>query len=142
MYLAYFHIFNFKSLKEIASTASTRNAAGSRRGGAVTSRRRRVGERRQLRRRRWLRQRRHFSRRRRRADDARRKSEPLPQPPLALLADHKPAAKPPAADALANPLQLTPMNSLATSVFSIAIPVDGDDDRIFFRIQHRRRNVT
>ncbi|XP_075412047.1 TSC22 domain family protein 2 isoform X2 [Tenrec ecaudatus] len=61
-------------------------------------------------------------------DDTRRKSEPLPQPPLALLADHKPAVKPPVADALANPLQLTPMNSLATSVFSIAIPVDGDDD--------------
>ncbi|XP_054981863.1 TSC22 domain family protein 2 isoform X3 [Sorex araneus] len=62
------------------------------------------------------------------ADEARRPSEPLPQPPLALLADSKPAAKP-AADALAHPLQLTPMGSLATSVFSIAIPVDGDEDR-------------
>ncbi|XP_049641337.1 TSC22 domain family protein 2 [Suncus etruscus] len=61
-------------------------------------------------------------------DDTRRKSEPLPQPPLALIADNKPAVKP-VADALANPLQLTPINSLTTSVFSIAIPVDGDEDR-------------
>ncbi|KAM6222990.1 TSC22 domain family protein 2 isoform 2-T2 [Rhynchocyon petersi] len=61
-------------------------------------------------------------------DDTRRKSEPLPQPPLSLIAENKPVAKPPVADALANPLQLTPMNSLATSVFSIAIPVDGDED--------------
>lgn len=62
-------------------------------------------------------------------DDTRRKSEPLPQPPLSLIAENKPVSKPPVADALANPLQLTPMNSLATSVFSIAIPVDGDEDR-------------
>ncbi|EPQ06039.1 TSC22 domain family protein 2 [Myotis brandtii] len=62
-------------------------------------------------------------------DDTRRKSEPLPQPPLSLIAENKPVVKPPVADALANPLQLTPMNSLATSVFSIAIPVDGDEDR-------------
>nr|XP_020011925.1 TSC22 domain family protein 2 isoform X2 [Castor canadensis] len=41
---------------------------------------------------------------------ARRKSEPLPQPPPTLLAD-APA-----------------VSSLATSVFSIAIPVDGDED--------------
>lgn len=61
-------------------------------------------------------------------DDTRRKSEPLPQPPPSLTADSKPVVKPPVADALANPLQLTPMNSLATSVFSIAIPVDGDED--------------
>lgn len=61
-------------------------------------------------------------------DDTRRKSEPLPQPPLDLIADKKPVVKP-VADALANPLQLTPMNSLSTSVFSIAIPVDGDEDR-------------
>ncbi|KAM5292919.1 TSC22 domain family protein 2 isoform 2-T2 [Ctenodactylus gundi] len=61
-------------------------------------------------------------------DDTRRKSEPLPQPPLSLIAENKPVAKPPVADALANPLQLTPMNSLTTSVFSIAIPVDGDED--------------
>ncbi|KAF6385662.1 TSC22 domain family member 2 [Rhinolophus ferrumequinum] len=61
-------------------------------------------------------------------DDTRRKSEPLPQPPLSLIAENKPVVKPPVADALANPLQLTPMNSLATSVFSIAIPVDGDED--------------
>lgn len=61
-------------------------------------------------------------------DDTRRKSEPLPQPPLSLIAENKPVLKPPVADALANPLQLTPMNSLATSVFSIAIPVDGDED--------------
>ncbi|CAK6441537.1 unnamed protein product [Pipistrellus nathusii] len=63
------------------------------------------------------------------ADDTRRKSEPLPQPPLSLIAENKPVVKPPVPDALANPLQLTPMNSLATSVFSIAIPVDGDEDR-------------
>ncbi|XP_021014567.1 TSC22 domain family protein 2 isoform X1 [Mus caroli] len=62
-------------------------------------------------------------------DDTRRKSEPLPQAPLSLIAESKPVVKPPVADALANPLQLTPMNSLATSVFSIAIPVDGDEDR-------------
>ncbi|XP_036304592.1 TSC22 domain family protein 2 isoform X2 [Pipistrellus kuhlii] len=62
------------------------------------------------------------------ADDTRRKSEPLPQPPLSLIAENKPVVKPPVPDALANPLQLTPMNSLATSVFSIAIPVDGDED--------------
>lgn len=62
-------------------------------------------------------------------DDTRRKSEPLPQPPLSLIAENKPVVKPPVADTLANPLQLTPMNSLATSVFSIAIPVDGDEDR-------------
>ncbi|KAM9697213.1 TSC22 domain family protein 2 isoform 2-T2 [Dama dama] len=61
-------------------------------------------------------------------DDTRRKSEPLPQPPLSLIAENKPVVKPPVADTLANPLQLTPMNSLATSVFSIAIPVDGDED--------------
>ncbi|XP_053455360.1 TSC22 domain family protein 2 isoform X2 [Nycticebus coucang] len=61
-------------------------------------------------------------------DDTRRKSEPLPQPSLSLIAENKPIVKPPVADALANPLQLTPMNSLATSVFSIAIPVDGDED--------------
>ncbi|XP_004834505.1 TSC22 domain family protein 2 isoform X2 [Heterocephalus glaber] len=61
-------------------------------------------------------------------DDTRRKSEPLPQPPLSLIAENKPVVKPPVADSLANPLQLTPMNSLATSVFSIAIPVDGDED--------------
>ncbi|XP_012372982.1 TSC22 domain family protein 2 isoform X2 [Octodon degus] len=60
-------------------------------------------------------------------DDTRRKSEPLPQPPLSLIAE-KPVVKPPVTDSLANPLQLTPMNSLATSVFSIAIPVDGDED--------------
>ncbi|XP_066202895.1 TSC22 domain family protein 2 isoform X1 [Saccopteryx leptura] len=61
-------------------------------------------------------------------DDTRRKSEPLPQPPLSLVAENKPVVKP-VAESLANPLQLTPMNSLTTSVFSIAIPVDGDEDR-------------
>ncbi|XP_040422862.1 TSC22 domain family protein 2 isoform X1 [Cygnus olor] len=64
-------------------------------------------------------------------DDTRRKSEPLPQPPLSLTAE-KPLVKPPIPDALANPLQLpasTPMNSLASSVFGISIPVDGDEDR-------------
>ncbi|NXI64526.1 T22D2 protein, partial [Anseranas semipalmata] len=64
-------------------------------------------------------------------DDTRRKSEPLPQPPLSLTAESKPLVKPPIPDALANPLQLpasTPMNSLASSVFGISIPVDGDED--------------
>ncbi|NXK50833.1 T22D2 protein, partial [Chauna torquata] len=64
-------------------------------------------------------------------DDTRRKSEPLPQPPLSLTAENKPLVKPPVPDALANPLQLpasTPMNSLASSVFGISIPVDGDED--------------
>ncbi|XP_074047180.1 TSC22 domain family protein 2 isoform X2 [Macrotis lagotis] len=50
------------------------------------------------------------------ADETRRKSEPLPQPPLALLADGQ------------DPLASTPMNSLASSVFGIAIPVDGEED--------------
>lgn len=65
-------------------------------------------------------------------DDTRRKSEPLPQPPLSLIAENKPLVKPPIPDTLANPLQLpasTPMNSLASSVFGIPIPVDGDEDR-------------
>lgn len=65
-------------------------------------------------------------------DDTRRKSEPLPQPPLSLTAENKPLVKPPIPDTLANPLQLpasTPMNSLASSVFGISIPVDGDEDR-------------
>ncbi|XP_048190846.1 TSC22 domain family protein 2 isoform X2 [Perognathus longimembris pacificus] len=57
------------------------------------------------------------------ADDARRKSEPLPQPPLSLLAENAPAA-----DSPAQTMQLTPVNSLAGSVFGIAIPVDGDED--------------
>ncbi|NXF64182.1 T22D2 protein, partial [Ciccaba nigrolineata] len=64
-------------------------------------------------------------------DDTRRKSEPLPQPPLSLIAENKPLMKPPIPDTLANPLQLpasTPMNSLASSVFGISIPVDGDED--------------
>ncbi|XP_059678611.1 TSC22 domain family protein 2 isoform X2 [Gavia stellata] len=64
-------------------------------------------------------------------DDTRRKSEPLPQPPLSLIAESKPLVKPPIPDTLANPLQLpasTPMNSLASSVFGISIPVDGDED--------------
>ncbi|NXD64709.1 T22D2 protein, partial [Eolophus roseicapillus] len=64
-------------------------------------------------------------------DESRRKSEPLPQPPLPLIAENKPLVKPPIPDALANPLQLpasTPMNSLASSVFGISIPVDGDED--------------
>ncbi|XP_027747675.1 TSC22 domain family protein 2 isoform X1 [Empidonax traillii] len=65
-------------------------------------------------------------------DDTRRKSEPLPQPPLSLIAENKPLVKPPIPDTLANPLQLpasTPINSLASSVFGISIPVDGDEDR-------------
>ncbi|NWH95719.1 T22D2 protein, partial [Aegithalos caudatus] len=64
-------------------------------------------------------------------DDTRRKSEPLPQPPISLIAENKPLVKPPIPDTLANPLQLpasTPMNSLASSVFGISIPVDGDED--------------
>ncbi|XP_013797799.2 TSC22 domain family protein 2 isoform X1 [Apteryx mantelli] len=65
-------------------------------------------------------------------DDTRRKSEPLPQPPLSVIAENKPLVKPPVPDTLTNPLQLpasTPMNSLASSVFGISIPVDGDEDR-------------
>ncbi|XP_032662112.1 TSC22 domain family protein 2 [Chelonoidis abingdonii] len=64
-------------------------------------------------------------------DDTRRKSEPLPQPPLSLVAESKPLVKPPIPDTLTNPLHLpatTPMNSLASSVFGISIPVDGDED--------------
>ncbi|XP_044526787.1 TSC22 domain family protein 2 isoform X2 [Gracilinanus agilis] len=63
-------------------------------------------------------------------DDTRRKSEPLPQPPLSLIAENKALVKPPIQDALSNPLlpATTPMNSLASSVFGIAIPVDGDED--------------
>ncbi|NXO05164.1 T22D2 protein, partial [Rhinopomastus cyanomelas] len=64
-------------------------------------------------------------------DDTRRKLEPLPQPPLSLIAENKPLVKPPVPEPLANPLQLpasTPMNSLASSVFGISIPVDGDED--------------
>ncbi|KAM8805173.1 TSC22 domain family protein 2 isoform 2-T2 [Eudromia elegans] len=64
-------------------------------------------------------------------DDTRRKSEPLPQPPLVVIAENKPLVKPPVPDTLTNPLQLptsTPMNSLASSVFGISIPVDGDED--------------
>ncbi|XP_039342891.1 TSC22 domain family protein 2 [Mauremys reevesii] len=64
-------------------------------------------------------------------DDTRRKSEPLPQPPLSLIAESKPLVKPPIPDTLTNPLHLpatTPMNSLASSVFGISIPVDGDED--------------
>ncbi|XP_042316033.1 TSC22 domain family protein 2 isoform X2 [Sceloporus undulatus] len=63
-------------------------------------------------------------------DDSRRKSEPLPQPPLSLVTENK-LVKPPIPDALTNPLNLpatTPMNSLASSVFGISIPVDGDED--------------
>ncbi|XP_043852328.1 TSC22 domain family protein 2 isoform X1 [Dromiciops gliroides] len=64
-------------------------------------------------------------------DETRRKSEPLPQPPHSLIAESKPLVKPPIQDALANPLlpATTPMNSLASSVFGISIPVDGDEDR-------------
>lgn len=65
-------------------------------------------------------------------DDTRRKSEPLPQPPLSLVAENKLLVKPPIPDTLTNPLNLpatTPMNSLASSVFGISIPVDGDEDR-------------
>ncbi|XP_072474393.1 TSC22 domain family protein 2 isoform X2 [Notamacropus eugenii] len=63
-------------------------------------------------------------------DETRRKSEPLPQPPLSLIAENKPLVKPPIQDALANPLlpATTPMNTLASSVFGISIPVDGDED--------------
>ncbi|XP_070609531.1 TSC22 domain family protein 2 isoform X2 [Erythrolamprus reginae] len=64
-------------------------------------------------------------------DDTRRKSEPLPQPPLSLVAENKLHMKPPIPDSLTNPLNLpatTPMNSLASTVFGISIPVDGDED--------------
>ncbi|KAJ1088267.1 hypothetical protein NDU88_001425 [Pleurodeles waltl] len=63
--------------------------------------------------------------------DDRRKSEPLPQPPQSLIAEHKPFTKAPMLDTLANPLHLpvtTPMNTIARSVFGISIPVDGDED--------------
>ncbi|XP_078524178.1 TSC22 domain family protein 2 [Lissotriton helveticus] len=63
--------------------------------------------------------------------DDRRKSEPLPQPPHSLIAEHKPFPNSPMLDSLANPLHLpvtTPMNTLARSVFGISIPVDGDED--------------
>ncbi|XP_052542684.1 TSC22 domain family protein 2 isoform X4 [Tympanuchus pallidicinctus] len=52
--------------------------------------------------------------------------------PAVVPAEIKPLVKPPVPDTLANPLQLpasTPMNSLASSVFGISIPVDGDEDR-------------
>ncbi|XP_058043811.1 TSC22 domain family protein 2 isoform X2 [Ahaetulla prasina] len=64
-------------------------------------------------------------------DDTRRKSEPLPQPSLSLVAENKLHVKPPIPDSLTNPLNLpatTPMNSLASTVFGISIPVDGDED--------------
>uniref|UniRef100_A0A8C5S9Z2 Uncharacterized protein n=1 Tax=Laticauda laticaudata TaxID=8630 RepID=A0A8C5S9Z2_LATLA len=70
-------------------------------------------------------------------DDTRRKSEPLPQPPLSLVAENKLHVKPPIPDSLTNPLNLpatTPMNSLASTVFGISIPVDGDEDRYLFFI--------
>ncbi|CAI5775698.1 domain family 2 isoform X1 [Podarcis lilfordi] len=78
-------------------------------------------------------------------DDTRRKSEPLPQPPLSL-AENKLLVKPPIPDTLANPLNLpatTPMNSLASSVFGISIPVDGDEDRnpsaTFYQVFHSNK---
>uniref|UniRef100_A0A8C5MAT1 TSC22 domain family member 2 n=2 Tax=Leptobrachium leishanense TaxID=445787 RepID=A0A8C5MAT1_9ANUR len=49
--------------------------------------------------------------------DDRRKSEPLPQPPISLISE-KPFVKVPISDCLTNPL----------SVFGLPIPVDGDDD--------------
>ncbi|XP_020637536.2 TSC22 domain family protein 2 isoform X1 [Pogona vitticeps] len=78
-------------------------------------------------------------------DDTRRKSEPLPQPPLSLVAENK-LVKPPIPDTLTNPLSLpatTPMNSLASSVFGISIPVDGDEDRnpstTFYKVFHSNK---
>ncbi|KAH0624076.1 hypothetical protein JD844_007413 [Phrynosoma platyrhinos] len=78
-------------------------------------------------------------------DDTRRKSEPLPQPSLSLVAENK-LVKPPIPDALTNPLNLpatTPMNSLASSVFGISIPVDGDEDRnpstTFYQVFHSNK---
>ncbi|KAJ6669393.1 hypothetical protein lerEdw1_008202 [Lerista edwardsae] len=73
-------------------------------------------------------------------EDTRRKSEPLPQPPLSLVAENKLLVKPPIPDTLTNPLNLpatTPMNSLASSVFGISIPVDGDEDS-----SHRNPSAT
>ncbi|XP_060623710.2 TSC22 domain family protein 2 isoform X1 [Anolis sagrei] len=79
-------------------------------------------------------------------DDTRRKSEPLPQPPLSLVAENKLLMKPPIPDTLTNPLNLpatTPMNSLASSVFGISIPVDGDEDRnpstTFYQVFHSNK---
>ncbi|XP_034295137.1 TSC22 domain family protein 2 isoform X1 [Pantherophis guttatus] len=79
-------------------------------------------------------------------DDTRRKSEPLPQPPLSLVAENKLHVKPPIPDSLTNPLNLpatTPMNSLASTVFGISIPVDGDEDRnpstTFYQVFHSNK---
>ncbi|XP_063298591.1 TSC22 domain family protein 2 isoform X1 [Pelobates fuscus] len=51
--------------------------------------------------------------------DDRRKSEPLPQPPISLISE-KSFVKVPITDSLTNPLHLP--------VFGLPIPVDGDDD--------------
>ncbi|KAM8953853.1 TSC22 domain family protein 2 isoform 2-T2 [Pelodytes ibericus] len=51
--------------------------------------------------------------------DDRRKSEPLPQPPISLISE-KSFVKVPIPDSLTNPLRLP--------VFGLPIPVDGDDD--------------
>ncbi|XP_053566009.1 TSC22 domain family protein 2 isoform X2 [Bombina bombina] len=51
--------------------------------------------------------------------DDRRKSEPLPQPPVSLISE-KSFVKAPITDTLTNPLHLP--------VFGLPIPVDGDDD--------------
>ncbi|XP_063772103.1 TSC22 domain family protein 2 isoform X2 [Pseudophryne corroboree] len=51
--------------------------------------------------------------------DDRRKSEPLPQPPISLISE-KSFVKVPIADTLTNPLHLP--------VFGLPIPVDGEDD--------------
>ncbi|CAH2247140.1 Hypothetical predicted protein [Pelobates cultripes] len=54
--------------------------------------------------------------------DDRRKSEPLPQPPISLISE-KSFVKVPITDSLTNPLHLP--------VFGLPIPVDGDDDSLF-----------
>ncbi|XP_069474477.1 TSC22 domain family protein 2 [Ambystoma mexicanum] len=58
--------------------------------------------------------------------DDRRKSEPLPQPPSSLIAEHKHFLKPAMLDTIHLPVT-TPMN-IARSVFGISIPVDGEED--------------
>nr|XP_033814068.1 TSC22 domain family protein 2 isoform X2 [Geotrypetes seraphini]XP_033814069.1 TSC22 domain family protein 2 isoform X2 [Geotrypetes seraphini] len=80
--------------------------------------------------------------------DDRRKSEPLPHPPLSLISDSKPFGKPPVTDTLSNPLHLpvtTPMNTLASSMFGLSIPVDGDEDRnidaLLWSLWRKGRNI-
>ncbi|XP_006000961.1 TSC22 domain family protein 2 isoform X2 [Latimeria chalumnae] len=64
-------------------------------------------------------------------DEGRRKSEPLPQLPASVVAESKLPLKPFIPDTIGTPLHLpvaTPVNSLANSVFTIPIALDGDED--------------